>query len=130
MLSQHLPALKVGGRRLSLSAKAKPAAETETQAVHATPEVPVAQEGTESSQDATDYPRPTPASQLNDLTEEENDRKNQGYMDAQEREKRKQPAAQTNHKKHVDTAKAANAGTSRKDQGARISQPPGRGLEF
>ncbi|KLO20102.1 hypothetical protein SCHPADRAFT_992210 [Schizopora paradoxa] len=113
MLSNHPPAVKVGGRRLSQSSKAKPVVGTETQAVQPT--------GTEST--ATDYPRPTPTS------DDDKEKKKQGYMDPQEMDKKK-PTAESNHKKHVDASKSPNTATNKRDQATRISQPPGRGLEF
>lgn len=109
---------------MSSNSKTKPVEATETQVVHPTPEM--AQAGADV---ATDYPRPTSASQLNSLTDEEKERKKQGYMDAQEKDKKK-PAADANHKKQIDPAKTTNAAAGKKDQASRISQPPGRGLEF
>jgi len=111
MLAHHAPAVKVGGRRLSISSKPKPATVQEPQVI----EEPV---------EPTDYPRPAPPNEQEDVRDE--DKKKQGYGNNERERKR----IEVGHKKVEDNMPTKDFGNQPKDRGAggRIAQPAGKGL--
>jgi len=117
MLAHHPPAVKVGGRRLSVSSKPK--------ATSAGQEPPVAQDASEAdSEPPTDYPRPAPPGDRDEC--DEGERKKHGYGHP-EKGDRKAPH-EGRSRKPEETVPTKDGSAVRRAEGVRIDQPAGKGL--
>ncbi|KAH9854358.1 hypothetical protein C2E23DRAFT_818409 [Lenzites betulinus] len=115
-LAQHAPAMKVGGRRLSVTSKPKPAvAHVEAQSASPEHDTPV------------DYPRPAPPGEQ------------QQHKDDDEVPRRKQGSGGDDHERRIQESLYRKAEHNRPTKefvgssktvgaGGRISQPAGKSL--
>ncbi|VDC06745.1 unnamed protein product [Peniophora sp. CBMAI 1063] len=113
-LAQHQPAVRVGGRRLSMPNRPKPNMHRFTPSPQ--------RDATDDAVEDNDYPRPHAPG------EGQHDHEHGGYEDAEKHERRRAPdMRQTlSHKADVNAPKLAYS-ASGKPQG-RISQPQGKVL--
>ncbi|KAF9469520.1 hypothetical protein BDZ94DRAFT_1242596 [Collybia nuda] len=121
--SQHLPAVKVGGRRLSVSSKPKHHAPAEPSPVEP-----------ETAPETLDYPRPAPPGEEQVHahpplhTEEDNIKKDRKHGSHENEQKLKELA----HHKAEMTRPTKDVAGGHKGFGAggRIAQPAGKGLHI
>jgi len=117
-LSQYLPAVKVGGRRLSTSIRQKPHLNTET-AQHENKHSP-----DETPSPVSDYPRPNPQDQNHDAPPHRQQREEE-IPKKDRQEKKVQELHQRKMEQNIPT-RDGNASGKGNASGTRISQPAGK----
>ncbi|KAH9885442.1 hypothetical protein C8Q73DRAFT_717876 [Cubamyces lactineus] len=116
-LVQHPPAMKVGGRRLSVTSRPKhPAATAEPERMSPGADMP------------TDYPRPAPPGEQQHKEEEEVPKKKQGNG-GDEHERRIQESLYRKAEVNRPTREFKSGGKA-VGGGGRISQPAGKSLSM
>ncbi|KAI0370031.1 hypothetical protein BV20DRAFT_1121563 [Pilatotrama ljubarskyi] len=117
-LVQHPPAMKVGGRRLSVSSRPKPVvAPVEARKPSPDPDTP------------TDYPRPAPPGEQQQRKEEEEVPRRRQGSGGDEHERRMQESLYRKAE-HNRPTKEFKGGPKMTGAGGRISQPAGKSLSM
>jgi len=122
-IAQHPPAMKVGGRRLSMSIKHKPTISAEAAVI--TPETEDRKETT-----APDYPRPTPRTVADEAAQQQVHTNEEELPPRKEKKCNHDKDNRFPHRKTETTRPTRDVQEGNKSQrmGLRIGQPAGKGF--
>jgi len=120
--AQHPPAIRVGGRRLSMSMKPKAPIPVEAAVTNATPETVNKTETT-----VLDYPRPAPPA-IEDATQQHQQEVHRNEEELPPKKNKKNNVQEYAHWKTETTrpTRDLNGGNKGQSMGVRIGQPAGK----